>query len=63
MRLANVLALAALFVASIHTAPAAEPASDISAEWQPLHDRWQAAMQELHIPGLAVVAVRFTWPR
>jgi len=57
MRLANCLALAALVV-SIHSAPAAEPAPALSAEWQPLHDRWQAAMQELNIPGLAVVAVR-----
>jgi CubicO group peptidase (beta-lactamase class C family) len=30
----------------------------VPAEWQPLHDRWQAAMRELNAPGLAVVAVR-----
>jgi CubicO group peptidase (beta-lactamase class C family) len=27
-------------------------------DWQPLHDRWQAAMQELKVPGLAVIAVQ-----
>ncbi len=57
MRLANVLALVAL-IASVHSVQAAEPAPVLSAEWRPLHDRWQAAMQELNIPGLAVVAVR-----
>ncbi|REK12046.1 MAG: serine hydrolase [Planctomycetota bacterium] len=27
-------------------------------DWQALHHRWQKAMDELHVPGLAVVAVR-----
>lgn len=35
-----------------------EPATLVTAEWQPLHDRWQAIVDEFQIPGLAVVAVK-----
>ena len=30
----------------------------VTAEWKALHDRWQAAADELKIPGLAVIAVK-----
>lgn len=40
---------------------AAGPALDVPIvpdDWKVLHDRWQAAMDELRIPGVAIVAVR-----
>lgn len=59
MRFAKCLTFAVLLSLIVsHVAHAAEPAPVLSAEWQPLHDRWQAAMKELNIPGLAIVAVR-----
>jgi len=30
----------------------------VTADWQALHDRWQAAAEELKIPGMAVVVVK-----
>jgi len=30
----------------------------VTAQWKPLHDRWQAAVDELKIPGMAVVVVK-----
>jgi CubicO group peptidase (beta-lactamase class C family) len=38
--------------------PAAPGERIVPTEWQPLHDRWQSAMQELKVPGLAVIAVK-----
>ncbi len=47
-------ALTALtFFSSVASATAQVP-----AEWQSLHDRWQAAVDELKIPGVAIVVVK-----
>lgn len=54
--LAPVLAAASLVVASL--AASSSQASDGNQQMQTLHDRWAAAMQELHLPGLAVAVVQ-----
>jgi CubicO group peptidase (beta-lactamase class C family) len=49
-----------LFLGSV-TITATETAADgtiVPADWQDLHDRWQTIMQELRIPGMAVVVVK-----
>ncbi len=54
-----ICSLAAAGLVAVTAVRADDPtATLVPSDWQPLHDRWQAAMKALNIPGLAVVAVK-----
>jgi CubicO group peptidase (beta-lactamase class C family) len=60
------LAAALCLLLSTSFAVAKEPSAATSTsntplvpvDWYPLHERWQAAMKELNVPGLAIIAVK-----
>ncbi len=64
MRFATLTAVCFLLVSGLLRGAEPRPLSPqsdetiVPADWQALHDRWQAAVKELRIPGLAVVAVK-----
>src|SRR3954471_22058739 len=41
-----------------NTAAADSSKSLVPSDWQDLHERWQHAVEELKVPGLAVVVVK-----